>query len=220
MNSPPVIAVTQRVEVIASYDERRDALDQRWSKFAKELGAIALPLPNVPIDQAHDLLSAVSPRMIVLSGGNSISSHTPDAPDAAPERDMFEGRLLELAGAEQLPVVGVCRGLQMINTWFGGGLSPIENHAGSRHNITQNADSAEFPTNVNSYHNWAIAPEDLAPDLTPLAWDDAGNIEAFRHSTQNVTAIMWHPEREQEPHPLDLELFAQALATSETKTQP
>ena len=61
--------------------------------------------------------------------------------------------------------------------------------------------------NVNSYHNFAISPEGLAPDVEASAWDEAGHIEAFSHKTLPWTATMWHPERESVLDKNDRQIF-------------
>lgn len=43
-----IVLVSQRVDVVASYGERRDALDQRWAEFLAGLGYLAVPVPNHP----------------------------------------------------------------------------------------------------------------------------------------------------------------------------
>lgn len=121
-------------------------------------------------------------------------------------RDELEWRLCELFVARRKPILGICRGLQLLNVYFGGTLvqdlpsqwgvphpshtlHPVETAEGSwlRENF-----GAEFTT--NSYHHQAI--DILAPELTAAAWSAEGRvIEAIAHKTLPVTAVQWHPER-------------------------
>jgi putative glutamine amidotransferase len=204
------LGITQRVENVQHYSERRDCLDQRWSTIALHLGYLPLPLPNLAADQVPQLLDNLQLDGVLLSGGNSITNLEPDSEDAAPERDGFESALLEQAIARKLPVIGVCRGMQLINFNLGGRLSPITGHVAERHALTQEGD-VQIPGVVNSYHNWAIPRDGLAAELTPLAFDLAGNVEAFECSEKNLLGIMWHPEREQPFNTLDTKLIKRYL---------
>ena len=206
------LGVTQRVEVIHEYGERRDCLDQQWSLFAEALGYLCVPLPNIVPRLVPDLLDALQLDGILLSGGNSLSSHEPNASNVAPERDLFEGALIDEGIKRDIPVVGVCRGLQMMNVHFGGDLSPVSGHAGTRHLITQIEKLSEcLPTEVNSYHDWTVGPNEIGNNLEALIQDSDGNIEAFKHVQHRLAAIMWHPERETPFNPKDIDFLTTLL---------
>jgi len=210
------LGITQRVEHIERYNERRDCLDQRWSSFAFELGYIPVPLPNIPADKVSDLLDNLNLDAILLSGGNSIaltvqSATTPPATDTAPERDAFESALLDNALDHKIPLLGVCRGMQMINLYLGGTLSPINEHVAVRHPLRPLKDCYQLPYEVNSYHNWGIGTDNLAKELTAIALDSDGNVEAFEHQTKKLFGIMWHPERELPFNTLDIQIIKRFL---------
>ena len=205
------IGITQRVENIQSYSERRDCLDQRWSSFAFELGYLPVPLPNITADKVTRLLDALSLDAILLSGGNSITSLDPSASDIAPERDAFELALLSEALARNIPLIGICRGMQVINTNLGGKLTPVNGHVAAHHSITLLNKSYQLPELVNSYHNWGIRADNLAEELDIIAADSDGNIEAFEHKKKKLLGIMWHPEREKPFNRLDIQLIQRFL---------
>jgi putative glutamine amidotransferase len=110
------------------------------------------------------------------------------------------------AATNKIPVLGVCRGLQMINHFCGGSIVLLDGHVSSRHSIMQKIEHYEWPTlhEVNSYHNYAIKVDGLAPSLMPLAFAEDGTVEAFRHKELPWHGIMWHPEREKAFHVDDL----------------
>jgi N5-(cytidine 5'-diphosphoramidyl)-L-glutamine hydrolase len=206
------LGITQRVDLIVDYGERRDCLDQRWSSLAIEVGFVPVPLPNVAAKTVSTLLDALQLDAIILSGGNSLSEVDPTASDTAPERDAFEAALIEEAIRRLLPVLGVCRGIQILNVHFGGKLSRIEGHAGSRHKVAVLPAYTELiPSYINSYHNWTIAPNQLAGSLEPIVHDLQGNIEGFRHQSIPVAGIMWHPEREDPFKEQDIKLLRKFL---------
>jgi gamma-glutamyl-gamma-aminobutyrate hydrolase PuuD len=207
------LGITQRVEVIHDYGERRDCLDQQWHELSRALGYLCIPLPNIPSDYVEGLLDALDLDGLVLSGGNSLSSHEPEALNSAPERDRLESALIDQSIKRNIPLAGVCRGMQAINVHFGGDLSEISGHAGTRHRVTNTGDQWTcLRGEVNSYHNWAIAPADLADDLDALTYDSTGNIEAFIHKQNRISGIMWHPERETPFVSRDLELLTKFLS--------
>ena len=179
------VGVSQRVDIVAARDERRDALDQRWPKFLAACGCTALPLPN-RAPATVDMLDALNPIGVVLTGGNDLAAVGGDAP----ERDEAERAMLNWASARGAPVIGVCRGMQMIISEYGAQLKRLDAHIGTRHRLVWQG----RPIEVNSYHGWGANM--LPRDLETTAKSDDGCIEAFRHTSKPVFGIMWHPERE------------------------
>lgn len=206
------IAITQRVENVPRYGERRDCLDQRWSLLICTMGHVPVPLPNIAPERVAELIDKLDLDGVIFSGGNSIASLNLHAPDDAPERDAFEAKLLQEALQRDIPILGVCRGMQAINKFLGGRLKSIEGHVGGTHEIIAVDDGLGLPNRVNSYHNWAIAREGLARGLQPLAFDEEGNVEAFRSTDKALAGIMWHPERENPVNPLDVQFIERALS--------
>jgi len=187
MNS--VVAFTQRVTIDPANGERRDCLDQRWGELSAALGFLAVGLPNLNPSSVPSLIDSVRPALVVLTGGNSPVGFD----GATPERDIFEHALVEAALERNLPVLGICRGFQILNLHFGGTLRAVEGHVATTHMIY---DDRGRIRRVNSYHQLAVGATDLASGLL-AEWRDAkGYIESFRHESRLVKAIMWHPERE------------------------
>ncbi len=178
--------------------EVRDCLDQRWYLFGKALDYLLVPLSSSMPEMAIRAISDLGIEGIILSGGNSISAFDPKSPDISPVRDQFEASLIDAAVAADIAVLGVCRGMQMINWKFGGKLSRLDGHAGTRHRliVLDRDDRGSLPEEVNSYHDWGISRTGLASGLIPLAVDLSGNIEAARHAKLKIAGMMWHPERE------------------------
>lgn len=187
------IAVTQRVQDVPGRAERRDCLDQRWVALLEPLGATVVPVPNTLADPAG-WLQAVGANALILTGGNDLA-HLDGAVDTAPERDGTERALLDHAAAVRLPVLAVCRGLQLLNVHCGGQLARSGGHAGARHPVRW-LDGSDVQ-DVNSYHDWGIDPAGVATALEVLAVDEEERVEAVRHRDLPWVGVMWHPEREQ-----------------------
>lgn len=197
-----LIGLTQRISVAPDTGEKRDCLAQDWRRFCAALGFAWASLPNHP-DDAVGLASRLSLGGLVLTGGDDLGLF--------PERDATEFALLDWAKARQAPVLGVCRGFQVMQAWLGGGLRACDPslHRARRHAVRFSDGSRRT---VNSYHN--LAPRELQAPLHALAHCEAdGLVEAA--SGGGLLGLLWHPEREAVPHAADLRLVYRHLAGRE-----
>ncbi len=155
-----------------------------------------------------DLLDGFSG--LLLTGGGDLSPEMyGQEPDdrvygISPIRDRFETALVHEAQRRGLPVLAICRGLQLINVLRGGTLiQHVDGHWQTRpsnefdHEITVVPESRLAATiggtamGVNSYHHQSI--DKLGADLNVVAW--AGPvIEAFEDPVHDLIAVQWHPE--------------------------
>ena len=191
-----VVAVTQRVSVVPEYGERRDCLDQAWAKFLMACGLLPVLIPNVT-EAALALCDRAGVAGLLLTGGNDLAALGGDAP----ERDAVENALLNLAEARGLPVLGVCRGMQVIQQRFEVPLRHVEGHVAHRQVIRIEGE----PREVNSYHCFGAFDSRAPLDICAVAED--GVVKAIRHSSLPMTGIMWHPERIDPYSPADIAMF-------------
>lgn len=192
------IVYTQRVEIIESYQERRDSADQRIADFIYSCGYLPIPLPN-DAQIVKKLIDEISPDGIVLTGGNSLVKYGGNAP----ERDMVDSELIRIAIEKRLPVYGFCRGMQSILCYFGNELENVSGHVAVRHMVSCSTSNEKYE--VNSYHNQAckILKDDCGLQIVGQASD--GVIEEICHKDYPIYATMWHPEREMEYATKDVE---------------
>lgn len=194
------VLLSQRVEVIESYGERRDCLDQRWCGFLEACGYVPVPVMNF-LEDMDGFVGAISPGGIILTGGNDLASYGGNAP----ERDEAERRLVEIGLERDIPVIGVCRGMQFIADHFGAALQKVPGHVASRHML-----SGGIAREVNSYHGFAVTGPPEGFDVLARAQD--GIIEAMACWGKKVLTVMWHPERETPYRREDIELFTNFIS--------
>ncbi len=185
------------------------------------LGAGGVPLVLTPLlgaSLAGRAMDGVDG--LILTGGEDMdpawygASPSPLLSPPSRERDLFELALFGIARQRKLPILGICRGIQLINVAMGGTLfqdlpterpGPVEHRPeGARdvrsHRIrlqagTRAADAlAGTAVTVNSSHHQAI--KELAPGLIASGWTDDGLIEAAETpgDTPWLLAVQWHPE--------------------------
>ena len=184
------IIYTQRVEVIESYQERRDCADQRIADFLWTCGYLPIPVPN-DVRIVIQLVDEINPDGIVLTGGNSLVKYGGNAP----ERDAMDEALIKLAIDRNIPVYGFCRGMQSVLDYFGNKLENVTGHVAVRHKLIQ---EDEGTYEVNSYHNQACIALKEGCGLHVIAKTQDDVIEAIQHEVYPIIATMWHPEREHE----------------------
>lgn len=195
-------------------------------------GGIATLLPPQPVDA--DVADRVLDGLdgLVLTGGRDVDPASygqpphPSTDEPARERDAWEFALVGRALERGLPVLGICRGAQVLNVALGGTLHQhLPDVVG--HNWHQ-AGNAVFNTSVIStvpgtrlaaligestdaqcYHHQAIA--ELGKGLIATAWDPDGVVEAVEiPGPAFVVAVQWHPEERLD----DLRLFAGVVAAA------
>ena len=201
------LGLSMRVVKAQGYNEQRDAISHDWFDLLQSWECTPILIPNKVIN-LESYLSNLSLDGIILTGGNNLSPQYAGHPewsmsDTALLRDGVEYQLLDYAAEGNIPVFGVCRGLQVINTYFGGALTLAnpEIHVAKTHSVQFQGTLWEKvlgkKATVNSYHNYGISRESLAKKIYSFAFDKNGLIEAAVHRSLPIMGVMWHPEREQ-----------------------
>ncbi len=212
------IGITLGVEYLEN--KNKFILNEEYFKSIAHFGVCVIPL--IPTDNIESVKTIIEfLDGIIISGGSDINSlyynenQIEELGKYYNQRDSFELALCKEATRYKKPVLGICRGLQIINIGFGGTLyqdilkqttSKIrhynDDYDNCEHfiNIVENSflyDASQ--TNrmvVNSIHHQAI--KKLGENLTVIASADDGIIEAIENKEQNIYGVQFHPERDLE----------------------
>lgn len=182
-------------EELNKYGELIESLETSYARFFYDLAWDLIPV----LSGANLFGTFKDIDAIILTGGGTVPnkyrvSSTNEYQQKA--RDYTEKILLDLAIKNHIPVIGICRGMQFINGYFGGKIDSFKHShpTNVRHNvILKNNEMLE----VNSFHQDAVTVELLAPGFIILASDPSRVIvEAMYSSEYKIIAFQWHPERE------------------------
>lgn len=200
MKKRKIIVLSQRVDVIEEYGEIRDALDQKWSEFVFRLGYSPIALPNFP-ESAEECLEALKPEGIFLTGGSGPVEYGGNSE----KRDKIDEILIKYAIKEDVPLIGICRGMQSVGCYFGNELKQVTGHVATKHLI-----KGDEPRLVNSFHNWGFQQINQQEFYIHGRSEDSC-IEFIQHKKYRISGIMWHPERNNPFEIEDIQLIQRLL---------
>lgn len=129
---------------------------------------------------------------LVLSGGNDLPIFSNNKIDSY--RHKYETKLLDKARSMQIPILGICRGMQLLAYISGAALYKLSGHVSVIHPITVHDECATKLSRVNSYHNYVVGS--IPEKFGSLVLDANGCVEMFVSNCNRELGIMWHPERE------------------------
>jgi putative glutamine amidotransferase len=183
------VALTMRVTQATGYVEPRDSISHDWLARLGEWDMTPLLVPN-HLTAPENYLDGLDADLLVLTGGDDLG--------VTPERDASETKLLDHAILSGLAVLGVCRGMQLINLHLGGCLAPVDGHVAHPHAVSVDTSLKDLYGSemiVNSFHTHGVPADGLGDGLVGAAVDVGGNVEALHHRDLAIAAIMWHTER-------------------------
>ena len=182
------IGITMRITDADGYSDPRDSISQDWFKFfQREFGEdLWVALPNLGYETIN-YFKKLNLNVLILSGGDNLGQ--------TPLRDESERHLLSFAIKNNIPIIGVCRGMQVIHEFFGGRIDHGSEGFVQKHRATQHfVRFADEDVILNSFHNNIIREDTISDQLTIEARCKYDNsVESFRG--EKILGIMWHPER-------------------------
>jgi putative glutamine amidotransferase len=216
----PVIGICAAVEQVAwgPWELQAALMPMPYVLSVQRAGGIALLLAPDPLleQQPDDLLDMLDG--VMMAGGTDIGPSSYGAP-AEPEtksgyegRDSFELALARRALERDIPLLGICRGMQLINVAAGGTLvQHLPDTDKHRHtpgvfgdhgvrlapdSLAARATGAET-SSVKSHHHQGVAA--LGDGAIASGWDEDGTIEAIELPERAFAlGVLWHPEQDEQ----------------------
>ena len=222
MSARPVIGLCMAVERASwgAWNEEAVLLPRSYARAVQRAGGLALMLPPDPelVERPDEVLDRID--ALVLTGGADIDPRSYGAEPHAftagtsAERDEFELALARAALARDMPLLGICRGMQLLNVALGGGieqhLPDVVGHEMHRevpgtfadHRVKLEPGSlaarviGRESEAVKSHHHQAIAG--LGDGLVATGWSlDDGVVEAIEQpELRFALGVLWHPEED------------------------
>lgn len=232
-NKRPLIIVTAAYD----YDKNISSIKNLYCEALVEAGAAPVMLP---LSMKEDLLDIYIENCdgLMITGGPDVDAayygenNMPYNGELSPYRDFMELELIKKAVLQNKPILGICRGMQVLNVAMGGTLyqdihAQIKNkqlikHSQSAprwyttHNVLLKKESflekcfCIDKISVNSFHHQAV--KDIAKNFEAVAWSEDGIIEAIEYKKDLfAVGVQWHPEDLWRENSLHHNLFKQFI---------
>jgi gamma-glutamyl-gamma-aminobutyrate hydrolase PuuD len=166
-------------------------IDQDLANFLCKLNVKILPI-NLKKNKI-DLSSIKSADGLILAGGGDISKIKNNRLNQI--RDDYEIKLFNYFYKNNKPILGICRGFQLIADLYKIKLFKVDNHVRKIHRlyIKKNNYILHNVLTVNSFHKYSI--KNLPNEFINVASTNDGSIEIATHNSKKILCLMFHPER-------------------------
>ncbi|WP_292906341.1 gamma-glutamyl-gamma-aminobutyrate hydrolase family protein [Microbacterium sp.] len=239
----PLIGVTTYLERAQQgvWDVRAAFLPEQYLTSVTSCGGVALLLPPQDPDAADAAIAGMDG--LILTGGADVAPELygeqrhPLTDPARTDRDAWELALFRAAERRRMPVLAICRGLQLVNVARGGSLQQhlpdslgteryrvgggvfAENEVAVARDTALAGMLGEGDVRVHSYHHQGI--DRLGDGLVAAAHSDDGLVQAFVDTSDgHVVGVQWHPEENAQDRRLFEDLVSQARVFASRASTP
>ena len=172
------------------YSTYIDFIDHYWINYFKFKKISFYSIPNISTYKYNFSKNFI--KLIILPGGNDLYSKN----KMSKTRLKVEFELIKYGLKNDIPILGICRGMQVINLFFKGKQKKIIGHMKSKHQIFfKKKFFTKTKMSVNSFHNFCIPIKNMSRKFSVIALDQDNNVEIFKHKKKKIYGFMWHPER-------------------------
>lgn len=221
------------IGITPSYESSHISLNRLYCDYVISCGGLPVILPFF-FEKNHlsDICQIIDG--IIFSGGGDIAPSyygenvLYDSSNTIQERDRYELSLINCILNNNIPFLGICRGIQLINVAMGGTLNQhITAHSETTHEININPETIlydlvkESKIKVNSFHHQSL--KKIGNGLTISAYSNDGQTEAIELKNYPFgMGVQWHPERitiqNTTGHKLSIEIFSSLIKAAKTKS--
>lgn len=206
------------IGISVNYKEQTSRIADAYVLAVEQAGGIPLLIPLSKQDSTLEATIEHLDALLLSGGGDMASSYyheeaISELGDVDASRDHYDWILMTLAVRYQLPILGICRGMQGLNVLFGGSLfqdiyaqnnqtllthSQLEPREQTTHSvtITKNSKLAKIlgtdTLEVNTFHHQAVKA--VAPNFIQTATSPDGICEAIESEFYPIIGVQWHPE--------------------------
>ncbi|CAH1853365.1 gamma-glutamyl-gamma-aminobutyrate hydrolase family protein [Convivina intestini] len=216
----PIIGISGSVIIDhdkAFYGSNRSYVNENYVEAVIKNGGVPFIMP---VSDNDDVIEAQLAHVqgLILSGGHDVDptlyneKPQPALGDIWPKRDHFDELLLKLAEKRGIPVLGICRGAQLINVAHGGSCFQDQSYRDQEtqehvqdivasqptHGMRVDKDSklaailGKTTFDVNSFHHQIL--KEIGTGLKPCAYANDDICEGFENASGTVIGVQWHPE--------------------------
>ena len=176
-----------------------DFIDHYWINYFRLKKIPFFSIPNIINYKKNFPKNKI--KLVILPGGNDLYSKD----KISKIRLKVEFKIIRYALKNDIPILGICRGMQVLNLFFKGKQNKVYGHMRTKHKIYfEKKIFGKKIMNVNSFHNFGIPLKKMSNKLSAVAFDKDKNVEIFKHKRKKILGIMWHPERNKTYNELNL----------------